>query len=130
MALLATPNRMFALDPLGMFEGASAGTYAVDVREDGDRFYVEAELPGFKRESVEINLENQTLRITAERQLVKDQDADGLLLHERSITRFDRSFRLPPTVDGNGVIAKLEDGVLTVTINKREDSKPRKITVS
>lgn len=127
MALIAN-NRRFTLDSLGTLDGVSPGTYAVDVREDADHFYVEAELPGFKRDSVEINLENQTLRITATRPAPEAED--GLLLHERQLNRFDRSFKLPPTVDGNGVSAKLEDGVLTVTLNKREDSKPRKIVVS
>ena len=126
--VLTHPNRLFALDPLSMIEGRTGGTYAVDVREDADHFYVEAELPGFKRDAVEINLENQTLRVTAQRPVA--EEADGILLQERHINRFDRSFRLPPTVDGNGVTAKLEDGVLTITLNKREDSKPRKIVVA
>jgi HSP20 family molecular chaperone IbpA len=51
-------------------------------------------------------------------------------LHERRYTRFQRSFMLPPTVDSQSVVAKLNDGVLTVTLNKREETKPRKITVS
>ena len=126
--VLTHPNRLFQLDPLGMLEGRSTGTYAVDVREDADHFFVEADLPGFKRDAVEINLESQVLRVTAQRPV--SEDVDGVLLQERRVNRFDRSFRLPPTVDGNGVTAKLEDGVLTVTLNKREDSKPRKITVA
>ena len=117
--------------------------YAVDVREDADHIYVEAELPGFKKEEIDITLENQTLTISAERSSEQKQaggaggggDAsDGkkgdLLLHERRYTRFLRSFTLPPTVDEQTVNAKLADGVLTVTLNKREETKPRKITVS
>ena len=106
--------------------------YAVDVREDGDHIYVEAELPGFKKEEVDVTLENQTLTISAER---REGGGDGQkqgehLLRERRYTRFLRSFTLPPTVDEQSVNAKLNDGVLTITLNKREETKPRKISVS
>jgi HSP20 family protein len=107
--------------------------YAVDVREDADHIYVEAELPGFKKEEVDINIENQTLTISAEHKEQKEeksQEKGDWLLHERRYARFQRSFTLPPTVDVGSVVAKLNDGVLTVTLNKREETKPRKIAVS
>ena len=113
--------------------GARLAPYGVDIREDQDHFYVEAELPGFKKDDVDITLENQTLTISAERAAENKQDGQNkgdLLLHERRYTRFVRSFTLPPTVDEQTVNAKLADGVLTVTLNKREETKPRKITVS
>src|SRR3954452_17610030 len=96
--------------------------YAVDVREDGDHIYVEAELPGFKKEEVDVTLENQTLTISAERreQSNGDQKSGEHLLRERRYTRFLRSFTLPPTVDEQTVNAKLNEGVLTITLNKRE----------
>src|SRR5688500_10955106 len=106
--------------------------YGVDIREDGDHFYVEAELPGFKKDEVDITLENQTLTISAERRESRNQEGNKgeHLLRERRYTRFLRSFTLPPTVDEQSVNAKLTDGVLTVTLNKREETKPRKISVS
>ena len=114
--------------------GGHLAPYAVDVREDGDHIYVEAELPGFKKDDVDITLENQTLTIAAERkEETKKGDDDGKgewLLNERRHTRFLRSFTLPPTVDEGTVNAKLTDGVLTITLNKREETKPRKIQVS
>jgi HSP20 family protein len=117
--------------------GAGSGNflapYAVDVREDGDHIYVEAELPGFKKDEIDITLENQTLTIAAERkeEMGGDSEKKGEhLLHERRYTRFLRSFTLPPTVDEQTVNAKLNDGVLTITLNKREETKPRKISVS
>jgi HSP20 family protein len=109
--------------------GGRLAPYGVDVREDGDHIYVEAELPGFKKSDVEITLENQTLTIAAERHEQREPKGD-LLLHERRYARFLRSFTLPPTVDEKTVDAKLNDGVLTVTLNKREETKPRKIQVS
>ena len=106
--------------------------YAVDVREDNDHIYVEAELPGFKKDEVDVTLENQTLTISAERREegANDPKKGEHLLHERRYTRFLRSFTLPPTVNEQTVNAKLTDGVLTVTLNKREESKPRKISVA
>ena len=112
--------------------GQRLAPYCVDVREDADHFYVEAEMPGFKKDDVDITLENQTLTISAERKEEKQQKGDkgDLLLHERRYNRFLRSFTLPPTVDEQTVNAKLTDGVLTITLNKREETKPRRIQVS
>ena len=126
--------------------------YGVDVREDQDHIYVEAELPGFRKDDIDITLENQTLTITAERseeqgdaspaQPVQARGGKGqggvtparprgeYLLKERRYTRFQRSFTLPPTVDESSVNARLAEGVLTITLNKREETKPRKIQVS
>src|SRR5687768_9722281 len=110
--------------------GTNLAPYGVDIREDQDHIYVEAELPGFKKEEVDITLENATLTIAAERRSEQQRErvnrggehnggggggADGgqWLLNERRYTRFLRSFTLPPTVDEGSVQAKLNDGVLT-----------------
>ena len=123
-------NRFFGGRETNGGGGAYLAPYAVDVREDGDHIYVEAELPGFKKNEVDITLENQTLTIAAQRE-EKDESKKGEhLLRERRYTRFLRSFTLPPTVDEQSVNAKLTDGVLTITLNKREETKPRKISVS
>jgi HSP20 family protein len=113
----------------GNGNGHHLAPYGVDVREDGDHLYVEAELPGFKKEDVDITLENQTLTIAAERKSTSEDAKGEWLLNERRYSRFLRSFNLPPTVDEQSVNAKLTDGVLTVTLNKREETKPRRITV-
>ena len=152
MALPTRVNRgngATALDPIELFQrefdgmfnrwrgGREAGDgnvlapYGVDIREDADHFYVEAELPGFKKDDVDITLENQTLTIAAQRKDETRQEGrkGELLLHERRYSRFLRSFTLPPTVNEQSVNDKLTDGVLTVTLNKREETKPRKIQV-
>jgi HSP20 family protein len=123
--------------------GSDSGTfapYAVDVREDADHVYVEAELPGFKKDDVQITLENSTLTISAERHesheapknagKQDEEDRSQWLLNERRYSRFLRSFTLPPTVDERSVEAKLNEGVLTITLKKREETKPRKINVT
>src|SRR6185312_7959116 len=86
-------NRWFGgRETNGAGNGGYLAPYAVDVREDGDHIYVEAELPGFKKEEVDITLENQTLTISAERrseQKQGDPNKKGdLLLHERRYSRF------------------------------------------
>lgn len=113
--------------------GGAMAPYSVDVREDADHLYVEAELPGFKKDDVDVTLENHTLTIAAERNESKeasDQKKADWLLRERRHTRFLRSFTLPATVSDNKCDAKLNDGVLTITLDKREETKPRKIQVS
>ena len=108
--------------------------YAVDVREDGDHLIVDAELPGFKKDEIDVNIENQTLTISAEHKAEKSEgngkEKGDWLLRERRYTRFQRSFTLPQTVDSQSVNAKLDNGILTITLNKREETKPRRITVS
>lgn len=105
--------------------------YAVDIHEDADHIYVEAELPGYKREEIDITLENQTLTIQAERsEDTKKKERGQALLRERRYSRFLRAFSLPPTVNEQKVDAKLADGVLTITLDKREGAKPKKIAVN
>lgn len=105
--------------------------YPVNMWEDNDSVYVEAELPGFKRDEVEITLEQGMLNITAERrQEQKSGDDDqGRLLNERSFRRYHRSFNVPTTVDDANIEAYLEDGVLHLTLPKRAEVKPRKIAI-
>jgi len=110
-------------------DGGQLAPFGVDVREDADHIYVEADLPGFKKEEVEITLENQTLTIAAEHK-EEHEEKGGMLLHERRYSQFLRSFTLPPTVDEKAVDAKLQDGVLKVTLNKREETKPRRVQVN
>lgn len=106
--------------------------YAVDVHEDADRFHVEAELPGFGDKDVDITLEDGVLSIRAERkEETKHEGKDRQPLHiERRWTTFQRSFTLPTAVNENTVKAELTDGILKITMDKREETKPRKIQVT
>lgn len=128
-------NRFFGGNHVGA-EGSTLTPYGVDVREDGDHLVLEVDLPGFKKDEIDITLESQTLTISAERKVEQPaQPQEGMqpakyLLRERRHTRFQRAFTLADTVDDRAVDAKLEDGVLTVTLNKRPETKPRKIVVS
>ncbi len=104
--------------------------YAVDIREDGDHLYVEAELPGYNKDEIDLTMENQTLTISAERHERNGEKGGGYLLNERRYSRFLRSFTLPPSVDDKKIDAKLDNGILTIVLNKREETKPKKIAVS
>lgn len=104
------------------------GQYPVDIHEDENHLFVEAEMPGFKKNEIEVTFENGLLTINATR----DQKSDGKQtphLKERRFHRVMRSFTLPNTLDESSVQAHLEDGVLHLKINKREEIKPRKIEV-
>ncbi len=108
--------------------GANTASYPVDIREDENSFHVEAELPGYRKDDVDITLENGVLTITAERKQETAQPGQ-VHLNERRYTRTVRSFNLPKTVDENNVEARLNDGLLHLTIHKKEEVKPRKIEV-
>jgi HSP20 family protein len=107
------------------------GAYPVDIREDHDALYVDAELPGFTKDQVDVSVENGVLTITAQRNADEKKTEQGQMhLHERRFTRVSRSFSLPNTVDTGKVDARLEHGVLHLKLTKRDEVKPRKITVS
>jgi HSP20 family protein len=102
-------------------------SYPVDIRETDDQIIVDAELPGFRKEDVSITLEQNMLSINAMRKV--EEKKGEAHLNERRYTRVSRAFTLPTAVDENKVDAKLEGGVLTLTLNKREEVKPRRIEV-
>lgn len=111
-----------------MGDNAAAGTFPVDIREENDELVVEAELPGFKKDQVDISVEQGVLTIEAER--TADENVQSKRhVNERRYTRLARRFSLPSAYDTNQVSASLEDGVLTLTLQKREESKPRKVEV-
>lgn len=135
--------------PAGALSAALGTTgYGVDVREDDKHVYIDADLPGFKKEDVDISVEGKTLTIAAEHR--EETSAPGqqqrqqqpqtaqagpeqkgqYLLRERRFERFARTFTLPDDVDTQNVQAKLENGVLEVTLNKSQQSKRTKIQVS
>jgi len=103
---------------------------ALDIREREHDFLVHADLPGVKKENIDINLENGVLTITAEsKQETEEKDGERLLRQERRYGRYVRSLRLGNDIDGTKVKASYDDGVLEVTLPKAEASKPKKIAV-
>jgi len=109
-------------------EPTLTASYPVDIHEDENHLYVEAEMPGFSKDELNLTLENGILTIAAERKDQPERDGETHL-NERRFRRVQRSFTLPNTVDESDVDAKLEDGVLKLTLNKKEEVKPRRIEV-
>lgn len=103
------------------------GAYPVDISEDDDHVYVQAELPGFTKDQIDVTIENGVLSIQAQRQTPETKGQQHL--RERRFTRVARSFTLPNTVDETKVDCKLENGVLNIKLNKREEVKPRRIEI-
>jgi HSP20 family protein len=98
------------------------------VREDGDGYTLQVEMPGVNKEGLEIAVENNELTIVGRRSL---PSIEGTLIHrEIRQNNFRRTFELDPSIDTNKISAKIEQGVLALTLPKAEQVKPRKITVS
>lgn len=102
---------------------------AVDVQEDNNNFYVYAELPGMSKENIDISLHDGTLTICGERGQDKRYDNAEILRSERFLGRFQRTFGLPAPVNAEKIKATYADGILTVTLPKAEEAKPKQIQV-
>jgi len=103
---------------------------AVDVREEADRYQVEAEMPGVTKEEISIDVGDGLLAISAKRGAAKEENKDGYLRHERGPMNFFRRLGLPDDVDLDGITAKLEDGVLRVNLPKKMASPEKKTGVT
>ena len=104
-------------------------TPAFDVYEEKDNFVVKAELPGMKKEDINVSLHDGDLIISGERKSETKGEGTEVYRAERFFGKFQRSVSLPATVAANSVKAEYKDGVLTVTLPKSEEAKPRQIEV-
>ncbi len=114
-----------------LFESPLTGwAPALDVHEDKDNFSVRLELPGMKREDIEVSLQDGALVISGERNEEKVNEGTTVHRQERYYGKFSRALTLPAAVAGDKVKAQYKDGILTVTLPKAEEAKPKAITVS
>ena len=114
-----------------LFESPLTGwAPALDVHEDKDSFSIRVELPGMRREDIEVSLQDGALVISGERKEEKVTEGTEVHRQERFYGRFSRALTLPSAVAGDKVKAQYKDGVLTVTLPKVEEAKPKQITVS
>ena len=98
------------------------------VIEAGDGYKLEVEMPGVNKDGLDISIENNELTIVGRRSLPV---VEGTLIHHESCPEnFRRTFELDPSIDANKIGAKVEQGLVTLTLPKAEHVKPRKITVS
>ena len=102
----------------------------VDIYEDGDNLVLKAELPGINPDDVDIRVENNTLYLKGERKFEKEVKEQNYHRVERSYGTFTRTFSLPNSIDSDKVAANYKDGVLTLTMPKKEEAKPKTIKVN
>ena len=147
MSLLArtngnTPARYTVRDPFQVardllswdpfFAGTrqtSAFVPAFEVKENSEAFILKGDVPGVAEADLDIAVHNNVLTVSGSRQAEERKEGESFALYERQYGSFSRSFSLPDTADGDRVEAKLEAGVLTLTIWKKAEAKPRKIAL-
>ncbi len=132
MGLSERLNRMFE-----EMSGFSADTEitgswspAVDVYESESAIEIKADLPGMTEKDIDVTVENNTLTIKGERKFENEEKRESYHRIERQYGAFYRSFQLPNTVDVGKIKANFKNGILELTLPKREETKPKKISIN
>jgi HSP20 family protein len=112
-------------------EELSTGTWAppVDIFETKDRLVLKAELPGLSEDQIHLRFDNGVLTLEGERKFEKESGDENYHRVERSYGRFQRSFTLPTMVSPDAIAATFDNGILTVELPKRDESKPKQIKI-
>ena len=110
-------------------QGGTEGSLSVDVYEEGDNLVVEAHLPGFKPENLDVNVERGVLTISGQTEAEEERKERNYLVREKRSGRFTRSLQLPPSYTADPSEATFEHGVLRLVFPKAEEAKPRRIQI-
>jgi HSP20 family protein len=102
---------------------------AVDLRETDQAYIIEADLPGMKKEEIELSVVDNVVTLKGERKFENEVKDKGYHRVERRYGAFQRAFEIPGGFDGSKVEAQFKDGVLHITLPKREEAKPKQIEV-
>ena len=100
-----------------------------DLSETDDSFRIRLDLPGMSKDDIGINLQNNTLTVRGERESTRTADHEDYVRVERAFGTFHRTFTLPDAVDADNIEATYEDGVLTISVPKTEESTRRQIEI-
>jgi len=121
----------FAVPANGPSESLTAGGFvpAVDIYEDTQKDEVKIEVPGIKQEDLDVRLENQTLTVKGERKFESEEKEENFHRIERRYGSFVRSFTVPQTVNTESVTASYDAGVLSITLNKKAEAKPKQVKI-
>ncbi len=103
---------------------------ALDLYEDKENVYLKAEVPGMKKEDIDVSLHENVVTISGERKFEQKHEGAENYRSERFFGRFSRSITLPIAVEGEKVKASYKDGILNITLPKSEKAKPKQIEVS
>lgn len=124
-------NQIFEQPDFAMSDLLGGGWLpAVDVLDDKDKLTIKAELPGFKREDLDVSVHDNSLVISGERKSDEEKKDGEFYRSERFYGKFHRSISLPSTVDTGKIEARYRDGVLTVTLPKSDKAKAKQIEVA
>ena len=122
-------DRLFrSASPSGPVSGSQCWV-PVDVLENGEEVVLRAELPGVKPEEVDVRIEDNVLTLSGEKKFENEEKKDQYLRVERYYGKFSRAFTLPYYVDTGKVSADYKDGVLTLHLPKKAETKPRQIPI-
>ena len=122
--------REFMRDPFGAMVASSEFSPQMEVRETADAFVFKADLPGIRKEDVDIDVHGNRLQISGKREDEHEQkDGDRVYAYERSYGTFTRAFTLPETADTEHIRCDLEHGVLSIVVPKKAGAQPRKIQI-
>jgi HSP20 family protein len=122
-------RELLSWDPFSSARQVSAYVPAFEVKETNEAFVLKADVPGVAEAELDIAVHNNVLTISGTRRAEERKEAESFALYERQYGSFSRSFSLPDTANPERIEAKLEGGVLTLTIAKKAEAKPRKIEV-
>ena len=122
-------RELLSWDPFSGGRQVSAYVPPFEVKENNEAFILKADVPGVAEADLDIAVHNNILTVSGTRHAEERQEGDSFALYERQYGSFSRSFSLPDTADGERVEAKLDTGVLTLTIWKKAEAKPRKIAL-
>ena len=100
-----------------------------DVKETGDSYIFRADLPGVKEDDLDISLTGNRLTVSGKREMEERKEGERYFAFERSYGSFTRTFTLPEGIDSESVRAEMKDGVLTLTVPKKPEVQPKKISV-
>ena len=125
-------NRLFESSFPGRSDNSALTTWApaVDIYETEDELVVKADLPDVSEKDLDVRIENNALTIRGERKFEKKVEEENYLRVERTYGSFSRSFSLPNTVNSEAIKAEYKNGVLTIELPKRAESKPKQIKVN
>ena len=101
----------------------------VNIVENEKGYTISAELPGVSKDDIDIDLKDNTLSIKGEKKVESKDEKENYIRVESSYGKFERSFNVSDDIDRNSVNASFKDGVLTLVLNKKEESKPKQIKV-
>lgn len=129
----ALARSLFGFDPFFGLEARQAKTTfmpSFEVKETDEAYVLKADVPGVQENDIDISLHGNVLTISGARSAEERKEGETYFVYERQYGSFSRAFSLPEEANSEAINAQLKDGVLTVQVGKKAESKPRKISLS